>query len=221
MKIIAMIPARLGSQRLKQKNLQLINGIPLILNAINKAKNSNIFNEIWVNSESLIFKKFADDLGVNFHKRPSELADNNATSEDFIYEFLKKHSCDYVIQLHSIAPLITKSEIINFVKKVKSNESDVLLSVEEIQIESAYNNIPVNFSYTKKTNSQDLKPIQKISWAITSWNRKNYLKAYENGKCATYYGKVDYFSLSKMSSHIIKTKFDLDIANALFNLTNG
>ena len=57
MKIIAMIPARLGSQRLKQKNLQLLNGIPLISHAINKAKNSNIFNEIWVNSESLIFKK--------------------------------------------------------------------------------------------------------------------------------------------------------------------
>ena len=46
MKIIAMIPARLGSQRLKQKNLQLIHGEALIAHAIRKAKLSNVFDEI-------------------------------------------------------------------------------------------------------------------------------------------------------------------------------
>ena len=41
-KIIAMIPARIGSVRLKKKNLILINNQPLIYYAINAAKKSNI-----------------------------------------------------------------------------------------------------------------------------------------------------------------------------------
>ena len=38
-KFIAMIPARIGSTRLKYKNLALINNKPLIYYAINAAKN--------------------------------------------------------------------------------------------------------------------------------------------------------------------------------------
>ena len=38
MKIISMIPARLGSTRVKNKNLRLINGKPLIHYIIESAK---------------------------------------------------------------------------------------------------------------------------------------------------------------------------------------
>ena len=40
MKIIAMIPTRIGSQHLKKKNLIKIYGIPLITHAIMKTKKS-------------------------------------------------------------------------------------------------------------------------------------------------------------------------------------
>ena len=42
-KIVAMIPARIGSERLKKKNLALLNKKPLIYYAINAAKKSKIF----------------------------------------------------------------------------------------------------------------------------------------------------------------------------------
>ena len=48
---IAMIPDRMGSQRLKHKNIRLLGGIPLITRAIRKCNQANIFDEIWVNSE--------------------------------------------------------------------------------------------------------------------------------------------------------------------------
>ena len=89
MKVIAMIPARMGSQRLKQKNLRMFNGLPLITHAIRKTKNVKLFDEVWVNSEHVAFQKIAEEENVNFYKRPEELANNTATSEDFIYYFLK------------------------------------------------------------------------------------------------------------------------------------
>ena len=45
-KIFAMIPARIGSVRLKKKNLALINKKPLIEYAIDAAMQSKIFNKI-------------------------------------------------------------------------------------------------------------------------------------------------------------------------------
>ena len=56
-KIIAMIPARIGSKRLKKKNLVLINNKPLINYAIDAAKKTKIFSKIVLNSDHKIFKK--------------------------------------------------------------------------------------------------------------------------------------------------------------------
>ena len=220
MKIIAMIPARLGSQRLKQKNLQLIHGEALIAHAIRKAKLSNVFDEIWVNSEADIFGEIAKDQNGGFQKRPDKLADNHATSEDFVYEFLRKHECDYLVQVHSVAPLLTVRDTVSFVNALKDIKPDVLLSVEDIQIECAFQNIPINFNYDEKTNSQDLYPIERITWSITAWKRDTYIDAYQAGLCATYAGKIQYHPIDKLASHVIKTQNDLDIANALYHLVH-
>ena len=218
MKVIAMIPARLGSQRLKQKNLQLLQGVPLIVHAIRKSKSAGLFDEVWVNSEADVFGDLAQQEGVGFHKRPEHLANDQATSEDFVYEFLKTHACDFVVQVHSIAPLLSVADITLFTKELKKGAYDVLLSTELVQIECAFCNSPVNFTYERKTNSQELKPIQRISWSITGWRRLKYLAAYEEGRCATYSGNVGFFPINKLASHIIKTQEDLDIAEALLRV---
>lgn len=218
MKIIAMIPARLGSQRLKQKNLQEIEGAPIIAHAIRKCIKSDVFDEVWVNSESEEIGRIAQKEGVFFHRRSEELASNDATSEDFIHDFIQTHKCDHVVQVHSIAPLLKISDIKKFVSRVRGANPDVLLSYESIQIECSYLDNPVNFTYKEKTNSQDLHEIQRICWSITSWNCQKYLEAYESGQCATYAGAVEYYPLEKMASFVIKTAEDLEIARALFQL---
>jgi len=218
MKIIGMIPARMGSQRLKKKNLREINGIPLIVHAIRKCKEAKCFDEVWVNSEHDKFGDIARDEGVFFHKRPEELANNHATSEEFVYEFLCNHDCDYLFQVHSIAPLLTINEVQNFVNHQVSNlEIDVLLSVVHEQIECAYQNKPINFSFEEKMNSQRLIPIQKVTWSITGWRRDKYLNSYNNGKCATYNGKIEFYPISKFGGIIIKTESDFKMVCFLFN----
>ncbi len=218
MKVIAMIPARLGSQRLKQKNMQLLQGIPLIVHAIRKAKSVGLFDEVWVNSEAEVLGKLAQQEGVGYHERPKHLANDQATSEDFVYEFLKGHPCDFVVQVHSIAPLLSVTDTVLFTEELIKGSYDVLLSTELVQIECAYQNSPVNFTFDCKTNSQELEPVQRVTWSITGWRRSTYLAAYEAGCCATYAGRVGFFPISKLASHIIKTKEDLDIAEVLLNV---
>ncbi len=215
---IAMIPARMGSQRLKRKNLRELAGTPLITRAIRKCKEAGVFDEIWVNSNHLAFAEIAKEEAVEFHQRPEALGDKNATSEQYIAEFLEKHPCEYVIQVHSIAPLLSVQDIRRFSAVLKNNDYDCLLSVDLIQIECTYRNQPVNFTFSEKTNSQDLEPIQRLSWSISAWRRSTYLDAVAAGKCATYSGKVGFHPVGHLAGHVIKTEEDLKIAEALLPL---
>ena len=210
-----MIPARMGSQRLKQKNMLLLKGIPLIAHAIRKAKQIDIFDEIWVNSEHKTIKQVALQEGVKFHQRSKKLSDNTATSEDFVYEFMKKHNSEYLVQLHTIAPMLEIDTIKNFSNLLINRGADAQFSVVNEQIECCYEGQPINFTTGKKTNSQKLKPIQRITWSITGWKTKNYILAYENGKCATYAGQLDYFTIDKVEGIIIKTSSDLDLISKI------
>ena len=217
-KSLAMIPARMGSQRLAKKNLRELGGVPLIVRAIRKCKASDRFNQIWVNSEHQDFGSIAESEGVHFHQRPKALGDNQVTSEQYIAEFLQKHDCDYFYQVHSIAPLLTIEDVRNFVDHMESSAYDCLLSTEEIQIECAYQNQPINFSFKSKTNSQELEPIQRVSWSITAWKRDAYLKAFSLGSCATYSGEVGFYPISRLAAHVIKTEVDLEFAEAALPL---
>ena len=215
---VAMIPARMGSQRLKRKNLRKLGGLTLISSAIRKCIAADVFDEIWVNSEHSDFGEIAAQEGVHFHKRPPELANNTATSEDFVYEFLKLHQCEYLFQVHSIAPLLTSGQVAEFVKVMAESDCDVFLSIVNEQIECAIEDKPINFAFDSKTNSQELKPVQRITWSITGWRRSTYIAAYEAGQCATYAGKVGFYPIDRIAGHIIKTEEDLQIAEALLKI---
>ncbi len=214
----AMIPARMGSQRLKKKNLRELDGVPLITRAIRKCKAAACFDAIWVNSEHPAFGEIAEAEGVRFHQRPEALGNNQATSEQFVYEFLQKHPCDRVFQVHSIAPLLTSDEVKGFVAAMVDGNYDVMLSCTNEQIECAYRNEPVNFTFAEKTNSQELDPIQRVTWSITGWRSTTYIAASEAGNTATYAGSIGFHPLDRMAGHIIKTEEDLQIAEALLPL---
>ena len=212
---IAMIPARMGSQRLKQKNLRELGGVLLITRAIRKCLAAGVFDEVWVNSEHLTFGEIAAQEGVRFHRRPAELASSTATSEQYVYEFLKAHPCDYLFQVHTIAPLLTAEQVAGFVQAMLHSDYDVLLSVVNEQIECAIDGQPINFTFDRKTNSQELTPVQRVTWSITGWRRTPYVAAYDAGECAAYAGRVGFFPISRPAGHIIKTEEDVRIAEAL------
>jgi hypothetical protein len=96
-----------------------------------------------------------------------------------------------------------------------------LLSADLVQIECAIQGRPVNFSLDEKTNSQDLEPVQRLSWSITAWRRNTYLDAVAAGRCATYAGRIGFHPVGPLAGHVIKTERDLEIAEALLPLVGG
>ena len=144
-KTIAMIPVRLGSKRVKNKNLRLIDGKPLISYVLETAIKSNIFDEIYINSESDIFEPIAKKYGVKFYQRPAYLAEDDKTNDDFTYDFLQNIECDDLIQLLTTSPFMSVSDVTSFVNKFHDNNYETLISVNNVQIESIYDGNPINF----------------------------------------------------------------------------
>lgn len=218
-KLIAMVPARIGSQRLKKKNLREVGGVALIRRAIRKCKEAEAFDEVWVNAAHPIFGEIAQEEGVEFHKRPEEFAGNDATSEGFVYHFMQNHQCDFLFQVHSIAPLLSAPRVREFAEFMVQDGCDTLLSAVNEQIECAFENEPINFRFDRKTNSQELKPIQRVTWSITGWRPEPYIAAYESGAAGAYAGRVAFFPINRLEGHIIKTEEDLQIAEALVSIS--
>jgi CMP-N-acetylneuraminic acid synthetase len=76
---VAVIPARGGSTRLKDKNVRLLGGKPLIRWMVEAVLNSNEFDDVYVSTDSDKIFDAVRDLPVKRHIRPEQYATTRAT----------------------------------------------------------------------------------------------------------------------------------------------
>jgi len=216
-KVFAMIPARLGSQRLKLKNLAILNGKPLIYYAVKEAKSSKVFNKIYINSDSKIFEKISKRYGVNFYKRKKFLGGSNIKSDNVVYDFINNFSeLDILVWVNSIAPLQTATEIKKIVNFFTKTKYDSLITVENKKTHINFNNKPLNYSKKSKfSKTQDLKPAQLFVYSLMMWKKKAFLKKYKKSKNAILCGKTYFYPVNFPSSIIIKNIKDLALADSI------
>lgn len=214
-KLIAMIPARMGSKRIPQKNIRYIDGKPLIAHAIELAVNSGCFDSVWVNSEDDVLGEIATSLGAKFHKRPAELATDYATNRDFTEEFLKTHECDYVVMVNTTSPTLRMESLKKFCDLVCSCEYDTVLTTIEEQAEFIYQYKPLNFSLKDKINSQLLTPVESVVWAMTAWKRSTFLDMQARGENPIFAGNLTTFKIPKDESCDLDNEEDWKIAEGI------
>ena len=78
MKNIAIIPARSGSKRIKNKNIKLFFGKPIIQWTYEILKKSKLFSKIVVSTDSKKIKNVCKKFGVKyFIERPKKLSTDN------------------------------------------------------------------------------------------------------------------------------------------------
>lgn len=211
-KMIAMIPARLGSKRIPKKNIRYMGEKPLIQYPIDLCLNSGGFESIWVNTESRELGKIVEAMGAKFHERPAELAGDTATNRDFTYEFMQKHESDYVVMVNTTSPLLREETIAKFLDFVNENDYDTVVSVISEKEEVFFKNVPLNFSLEEKVNSQYLEPVESIIWALTAWKRETFMKLQEAGRNPVFGGKLGKFIIPKDEACDLDTEEDWRIA---------
>lgn len=212
--IIAMIPARIGSTRLKMKNLALVNGKPLIYYAIEAAKTSGVFNKVVLNSDSEIFAEIAGRYDVEFYQRPKELGSSTTKSDSVVYDFMSKYPSDVLAWANPTSPLQTGDEIKEVIDYFIKEELDTLITTKEEQVHCVYQGKPVNFRMEEIfAQTQDLEPVQPFVYSIMMWKNRTFMDLFQSRGHAIFCGNVGYYPVSKNAALVVKTEEDLMLAD--------
>ena len=102
--VVAIIPARGNSKRLKDKNIYPVWGKPMIYWTIEAAKKSKLINSIYISSESDKIIKIAKKYKVKTIKRPKKLSKSNVYKIEAL-----KHAVDEIIRRNKKKPTLVVS----------------------------------------------------------------------------------------------------------------
>jgi len=84
-RIIALIPARQGSERIKNKNIKFFFSHPLLAYAIYSARKSNLFDKIVVSTDSRKYAAIAKNYGAEVpNLRPKKISSSKSSDYDWV-----------------------------------------------------------------------------------------------------------------------------------------
>ena len=123
MNIVALIPARSGSQRVPGKNVKPLGGVPLMCWSIAAARKSAVFGKIIVSTDSLEYAKIATAWDADAVERPGEYA--TASSPDFDWV---RHALDTIMPAADVFAILRPTSPFRTAATIKRALSHFLLS---------------------------------------------------------------------------------------------
>ncbi len=135
MKKICIICMRAGSTEVKNKNLKLINGKPLLYYTIDQAIKSKLFERIVVSTDSIKILNLSNKFGASgWFLRPKKYANNKISKIPSIIHAVKKaekkyqEKYDIIFDLDVTSPLRSIKDIKNAYKKFKKDNASNLIT---------------------------------------------------------------------------------------------
>ena len=164
--IVAIIPARSGSKRIKNKNIKKIFNKPLLVWTILAAKKSKLIDEIYLTSDDNKILNIGKKYGINCIVRPKNLSNNIVMPDAAVLHAFKKvgKTFDYIVTLQPTSPLRKATDIDHAINKIIKNNGDSLLSAFKThsfiwkKIKNIYKS---NYNIYKRPRSQDFERYQE------------------------------------------------------------
>jgi CMP-N,N'-diacetyllegionaminic acid synthase len=135
MKFVALIPARAGSKGIPEKNIRLLDGVPLIVHTIREAVTAIGKERVFVTTDSPDIAEVAKNAGAQVpFLRPKELSGDEATAYGVVEHFLdwthdNAPSSGAIAYLQPTSPLRSAAAISNACKLFEQGDADSLVSV--------------------------------------------------------------------------------------------
>ena len=228
-KILCVLQVRGGSKGVPKKNIRKVNGKPLMTWTIESAKKSNVFDSIWVSSDSDEILEVGRQAEVNTIKRPEELSGDEVLSVDSLHwavneiEGLYGIEYDYVVELPVVCPLRNEDHIREAVNKLITTDADSVISVTQmtdkhpvrmkrITDDDLIEDFCSEYPEGDAGRRQDLEPCYIRNGGIYSMKRDTLMKEKtRHGKVSRPYVMEDKYSIN------IDSEIDLRIAEVMLN----
>lgn len=159
--MIAVIPLRSQSKRIRNKNIKLLWGKPLFYWSIKAASLSKSIKQIIVATDSEKYIKLIKSFkfkNIFFYKRSERSSKANSKSEYVLKECIlsQKKFADYFFLIQVTNPFLKSKDIDKAYSYFKKKKYDSLLSVVPFNRFIWSKSKPINYSLNKRPMSQQL-----------------------------------------------------------------
>lgn len=139
MKNLAIITARSGSKGIRDKNIKLLSGKPLMAYTIEAAYESSVFDEVFVSTDSEKYAEIARKYGASVpFLRSEQMSSDTASSWEVVRETLIRYKeigkqFDTITLLQPTSPLRGAEDIIAAYELFQNKNADSVISVCEME----------------------------------------------------------------------------------------
>jgi CMP-N,N'-diacetyllegionaminic acid synthase len=203
MKVLWLVAARSGSKSLPNKNIRILNGIPLIAYRIQSALKCNFPEFVWISTDSNEYAQIAREYGAQVQfLRPSFLAEDSSNSVDVVLHAMhfaqeQNFEFDYIGLLEPTSPFISENDLNEALLKLSQTEdAHAIVAVKEsrphpifVQENSNYlEKIAKNISSLNKLGRQEFETQITPSggFYIARWNSFLKAKSFYTAKTLSY-----------------------------------
>lgn len=211
MRVVAFTPSRLNSQRVPQKNIKMLGGMPLVnyaLHIMNKVK--SVDEVVVFASEPSICNYIKRCIRYKYLKRPQFLDTQEAKVQDLIREFLKLDDTDVILMFHITSPFLKAETIEECVEKVKSGEYESAFTAFQVNKRCWFKGVPLNYTILN-TSEQVTDPVI-VEHSIYVFKRKIFETTGRRISDNPYIKCID-----PIEGHDIDTPEDFRIAELIVN----
>ena len=210
----ALIAARSGSVRVKNKNIRPFADSTLLEVKIEQLKRLNIFDDIVVNSNDDEILEIAQRHGVSVVRRDPYYASNTVSMSD-VYKNMAENmgECDAIAYINCTNPLIKDSTIINLLNfyKANCNEFDSVNSAHYVKEFMFLDNKPINYDLKHQPRSQDLPNILALNFAVSILSKEKMIS------CKNVVGEKPFiYPIDEVEATDIDNQIDFDFAEFLY-----
>ncbi len=226
-RILGLIPARGGSQRIPRKNVLPMAGKPLIAWTIDAALDANSLNRIIVSTDDTEIAEISRRHGADVpFLRPPEIASDTASGLDVMLHTLRTlldvgEYYDYIVLLQPTSPLRSSQDIDDAIHLLLDKKADAVVSVCQTDHPPEWSNtLPDNLSMAafyrpgvREKCSQDLPKSYRLNGAVYVYNCEHLLRDENLNMDDCCYAYV----MPRERSIDIDTAMDFEIAQLFLN----
>jgi len=214
-KIYCLILARKNSTRIKNKNMIIFNGKPLIYWTLKSAVKSNVFKKIILSSDWTKLLRYSKNQfkKITPHMRSKSISKSNTASETVIRLLLKKFKIKdgYTLLLQPTSPLRKTSYVKMMIKCALKNNLMTLHSVSNVKNKTFINKKSNFFNLPSRIKSKIYLNGSIYLFSNKYFKKKNTLKE----KIGNYFFhdskySLDLDTLKDLKKHNLKFKFNED-----------
>ena len=189
-KIAALVPLKLQSRRLPNKNFLRLGDQPLSAHILETLVNVPSIDDVFVYASQPQIMELLPD-GTRFLARPTYLDGDSVKANELFLYAVERLDAEIIVLCHATSPYMRRETIADAIDKVATGEFDCALAVQKHQTYCWYEGKPLNYDPMAMAQTQNLAPVYAETSGVYVFRKEDYLRTHTRINGRPYLVEVD------------------------------